>query len=193
MAANALRTIATQTSRHGHTARFLRTAIVNTNRSPRTFSTSIARHGVIPFEISGTGTGVAQSIAVKGSPHTISVDAYPSFGGQDAAPSPLAYNLSSLSSCTQVTGSLVAKDHGLNLGKWEVSVLGDLDPAVLAKGVQGNGNWDAITLKVNVQVDTRDEQVFQRFAAETERRCPITQLFKRSGVKWSSHWVNGSV
>lgn len=88
----------------------------------------------IPFQITGQGVGVAQTIEVTGSPHQISVDAYRSFGGQDAAPSPLAYNLSRLSSCTQVTGSLVAKDHGLTLGAWKVSVSGELDPAVLTNG-----------------------------------------------------------
>jgi len=157
----------------------------------RAFATTSLRASTIPFQISGQGQGVAQSIEVKGSPHKISVDAYPSFGGRDAAPSPLAYNLSSLSSCTQVTGSLVAKDHGLKLGTWRVSVHGDLDPKVLVKGEQGNGNWDAIELRVNVQTDAKDDAAFQKFASETERRCPVTQLFKRSGVKWTSEWVNG--
>ena len=160
--------------------------------SSRTFSTSPLRPGnsTIPFQVSGEGTGVAQSIVVKGSPHKISVDAYPSFGGEDAAPSPLAYSLSSLSSCTQVTGSLVAKDHGLTLGTWKVSVNGDLDPSVLVKGEQGNGNWNSIELQVNIQTNAKDDAAFQNFTQETERRCPVTQLFKRSGVKWSSRWVN---
>ncbi|KAK5048088.1 hypothetical protein LTR84_006278 [Exophiala bonariae] len=156
----------------------------------RGFCTTPKLNSTIPFRISGQGVGVAQTIEVKDSPHKISVDAYPSFGGQDAAPSPLAYNLSSLSSCTQVTGSLVAKDHGVKLGRWKVSVNGELDPAVLTKGVQGNGNWSSIELIVNVQTDAKDDAAFQKFTTETERRCPVTQLFKNSGVKWSSQWVN---
>lgn len=156
----------------------------------RGFCTTQVLGGTIPFRITGQGVGVAQTIEVKGSPHQISVDAYPSFGGQDSAPSPLAYNLSSLSSCTQVTGSLVAKDHGLSLGTWKISVSGELDPAVLTKGEHGNGNWDSIELNVNVHTDAKDDAAFRKFASETERRCPITQLFKKSGVKWSSQWVN---
>lgn len=147
----------------------------------------------IAFRISGQGVGVAQTIEVKDSPHKISVDAYPSFGGQDAAPSPLAYNLSSLSSCTQVTGSLVAKDHGIKLGEWKVSVDGELDPAVLTTGQHGNGNWSSIGLTVNVQTDAKDDAAFRKFTSETERRCPVTQLFKNSGVKWSSQWSNEGI
>ena len=133
----------------------------------RGFCTTPVRTGTIPFQITGEGIGVAQTIEVKGSPHQISVDAYPSFGGTDTAPSPLAYNLSSLSSCTQVTGSIVAKNHGLNLGTWKVSVNGQLDPAVLTNGEEGNGNWDSIELNVIVQTDAKDNAAFQRFASET--------------------------
>jgi uncharacterized OsmC-like protein len=146
----------------------------------------------VPFRIDGEGTGVAQTISVHGSPHRIRVDAYPSFGGNDSAPTPLAFSLSSLGSCTQVTGSLVARDLGIQLGKWNVTVKGDLPTAVLVKGEQGNSNWDNIELEVRVQTNVQDD-VFQKFAEETERRCPITQLFKRSGTGWKSHWVNDKV
>ncbi|RFU25129.1 hypothetical protein B7463_g11209, partial [Scytalidium lignicola] len=158
-------------------------------RSSRSFSSTSAKPAKIPFNVSSTGSGVSQSIAVAGSPHTINVDAYPSFGGKDAAPSPLAYNLSSLSSCTQVTGSLVAKELGIKLGEWKVDVKGILDTAVLVEGKEGNANWDSIDLKFRVQTDAKDD-LFAKFGSETERRCPITQLFKRSGAQVKSEWVN---
>ena len=167
-----------------------RSSLLARGHPGRCFSTSHRLQDKIPFRVSGSGTGVAQSVSVEGSPHKISVDAYASFGGADSAPSPLAYNLSSLSSCTQVTGSLVGKDLGFELGKWDVSVKGILDPKVLTKGDEGNSNWDRIELTVSVQTNQRDEAAFQKFASETERRCPITQLFKRSGVDWKSKWVN---
>ncbi|KAH8807433.1 OsmC/Ohr family [Xylogone sp. PMI_703] len=155
----------------------------------RSFSSTSSNPAKIPFNISGNGSGVAQSIAVSGSPHTITVDAYPSFGGQDAAPSPLAYNLASLSACTQVTGSLVAKELGIKLGQWKVDVKGLLDTSVLVDGKEGNANWDSVELKVRVQTDAEDE-AFKRFGSETDRRCPITQLFKRSGAQVRTQWVN---
>ena len=153
----------------------------------RPFSSTFSPHATIPFIISGSGNGVAQSITVSGSPHRITTDAYTAFGGQDSAPSPLHYNLSALSSCTQVTGSIVAKDHGIKLSEWEVSVEGQLDPSVLVEGKEGNANWKSIALKVRVGAET-DESGFEKWSSEVERRCPVTQLFKRSGVEWSSDW-----
>jgi hypothetical protein len=50
--------------------------------------------------------------------HQFGADAYPAFGGQDAAPSPLFYALGSLTSCNQVTATLFAKDLGITLGAW---------------------------------------------------------------------------
>ncbi|KAJ9380438.1 hypothetical protein DTO063F5_6635 [Paecilomyces variotii] len=156
----------------------------------RSFSQSSRALNKIAFRVDGQGRGVAQSVKVKGSPHFIEVDAYPSFGGKDAAPTPLAYALSSLGSCTQVTGSLVAKDLGITLGDWKVTVKADLDPAVLVEGKEGNANWDNVELNVRVQTDAKDDAQFEKFANETERRCPITQLYKRSGTGWKSQWVN---
>ncbi|SMY28060.1 unnamed protein product [Zymoseptoria tritici ST99CH_1A5] len=139
--------------------------------------------------IRGTGDGVAQEVSVKNSSHKLTTDAYPAFGGKDAAPSPLHFNLTSLSSCTQVTGSLVAKDLGLNLGKWDVEVAGHLDPSVLTQGVEGNANWKAISLKVRVDAEASKVD-FEKFASETERRCPVTQLL--STCKTLDHVLNGS-
>lgn len=155
----------------------------------RTFATTAARFDTIPFEIVGEGAGVAQQVSVANSSHTISTDAYPAFGGKDAHPSPLHFNLTALSSCTQVTGSIVAKDLGINISKWNVSVKGDLDPAVLVKGIEGNANWSAITLTAQIESDA-DDAKFAELGRETERRCPVTQLFKRSGVEWKSSWKN---
>ena len=99
------------------------------------------------------------------------------------------YSVASLSTCTQVTGSIVAKDLGINLKQWNVSVTGQLDPTVLVKGDEGNANWKSIDLNVQVETDAdADAAKFEKFASETERRCPIERLFKRSGVEWTSNW-----
>ena len=50
-------------------------------------------------------------------------------------------------------------------------------------------------LLVRVQTDVDEGSVegkekFGFFVSEVERRCPITQLFKLSGVKYESEWVN---
>ena len=140
---------------------------------------------VVPFTVTGSGTGVAQSVEAGG--HRFQTDAYPAFGGKDEAPSPLFYVLAALSSCNQVTASLVAKDLGITLGEWDFQVVGDLDTAVLVGGADGNANFDKVTVRVTVQTDADDAQ-FARLISETERRCPVSQLFVRSGVEFDNVW-----
>lgn len=143
---------------------------------------------VVPFVIRGAGTGVAQSIVVPDSTHAFETDAYPAFGGNDEAPSPLFYALGSLSSCNQVTAALVAKDLGVRLGQLKFEVQGDLDTAVLVGGEEGNANFDRVRVTASIESDATPEQ-FRQLEAETERRCPVSQLFKRSGTEFVSEWT----
>lgn len=140
---------------------------------------------VVPFAVHGEGTGVAQELTAGG--HVFTTDAYPSFGGADAAPSPLFYALGSLTSCNQVTAALVAKDLGIQLGRWTFDIQGDLDTAVLVGGAEGNANFERVEVRATVETDASDEQ-FATLIAETARRCPVTQLFQRSGVEFVNDW-----
>ncbi|KAK3377593.1 OsmC family protein [Podospora didyma] len=158
--------------------------------------TPLLSQSTIPVQVTGTGTGTVQSVAVKDKPYTFQADTYTALGGTDASPSPVAYALASLSSCNQVTGFVVARDHGIRLGKWKIKVDGVLPTAVLVGGAkEGNPNWESVRLEVRVQTDLNakgeeEEGRFRYFVDEVERRCPITQLFKLSGVRFESVWVN---
>ncbi|KIW91710.1 uncharacterized protein Z519_07678 [Cladophialophora bantiana CBS 173.52] len=161
--------------------------------SLRQFSGSAIALQSLPVRIRGQGTGTLQTIDVEGKPYKIQTDTYQVLGGNDSSPSPVSYSLASLGSCTQVTGSVVAKDHNIKLGRWDVAVEGLLPTAVLVKGEQGNPNWEKVALNVKVQTDVKggsDDPKFRHFVSEAERRCPITQLFIRSGVAFSSEWIN---
>ncbi|KAF4503399.1 hypothetical protein FAGAP_352 [Fusarium agapanthi] len=170
-------------------------ALINSRRSSRLslnlrhFCASPSHFQRLPVHISGQGSGTIQTISVKDKPYTFSTDAPKVIGGQESHPSPIAYTLASLSSCNQVTGALVAKDHGLTLGRWRVWVEGQLPTAVFVGGEEGNPNWESVELEVFVQTSA-DDAVFEHFVAEVERRCPIAQLFKRSGVAYKSKWIN---
>ena len=144
---------------------------------------------VVPFTHHAEGTGVGQQITVGGDAgHVFDVDTYPAFGGADSSPSPLSYVLAALSSCNQITASIVAKELGVTLGAWTFDVQGDLDTAVMVSGEQGNANFDAVTVRATVATDA-DEETFAKLRSETERRCPVTQLFQRSGLEYTSEWV----
>ena len=157
----------------------------------RLISTTQARQSTLPVAISGTGTGVLQHISVPGKTYSFTADTYPILGGEDSAPSPVVYSLAALSACNQVTGAVVAKDHGIKLGQWHVDVEAQLPTKTLVKGEEGNPNWESVKLKLRVQTDIPEGSAeFDKFVSEVERRCPITALFKRSGVKYESEWVN---
>lgn len=144
---------------------------------------------VVPFPLHAQGSGVAQTLTAGGEGgHVFRSDAYPAFGGADSAPSPLFYALGALTSCNQVTASLVAKDLGIALGEWVFDVQGDLDTTVFVGGEDGTASFDRVQVRATVQTDATDEQ-FARLVSETERRCPVTQLFRGSGVEFDNDWT----
>ncbi|KAK4149334.1 OsmC/Ohr family [Chaetomidium leptoderma] len=160
----------------------------------RPFSTTPSRLQLLPVQVTGTGTGTLQKVSVPGKAYSFTADTYPVLGGADSAPSPVVYSLASLSACNQVTGHVVARDHGIKLGAWSVAVDAQLPTDVLVGGAEeGNPNWESVRIRLRVQTDVEEgdrEGRFGRFVSEVERRCPITQLFKLSGVRYESEWVN---
>lgn len=151
-------------------------------------TTSTIRTSVVPFVINASGTGVAQHLVAEGDAgHRFDTDAYPAFGGKDEAPSPLFYALGALTSCNQVTSALIAKDLGITLGEFTFRIQGDLDTAVLVNGDEGNANFDAVKVEATVQTDA-DQETFDKFVSEVARRCPVTQLFVRSGLDFVNEW-----
>ena len=144
---------------------------------------------LVPFVVESHGTGVAQDITVQGDhAHRFTSDTYPAFGGADSSPSPLAYTLGALTSCNQISAQLVAKDLGLRVGAFTFTAQGDLDPSVFVGGAQGDANFRSVSVQATVETDAEGE-TFDHFVAELERRCPVTQLFRRSGLSYSSTWT----
>jgi putative redox protein len=151
------------------------------------------KESVISFVLHATGTGVAQTLTTEGGvTHVFQTDVYPAFGGSDTAPSSMFYALGALTSCNQFTASLVANDLGIQLGEWTFDVQGDLNIAVLVGGAEGNANLDQVQMHATVQTDATPEQ-FATLVSETERRCPVTQLFQRSGLKFINNWTRADL
>jgi putative redox protein len=145
---------------------------------------------VATFTLTSDGTGVAQTVSVGGSAHTFNVEAAPAFGGSDAAPSPIAYALGALISCSQVTGQIAAKALGLTIDRFHFDISADLDAAILVGGgaAEGNANFENVTVKALVATSASDAEM-RAPQIETERRCPIYQLFARSGVNIQTNWT----
>jgi putative redox protein len=143
----------------------------------------------VTFKLNSSGTGATQTIIAEGSPHVINVDARRRFGGNDEYPSPISYVLSSLISCSQVTAQLVADDLGILLHSFEFNLKAKLDTAIFFDGAaEGNPNFQDIIINARIETNTSDD-LFEKLKIETERRCPVYQLFSRSGVNIRSQWV----
>jgi putative redox protein len=144
---------------------------------------------LVPFALHGKGQGVKQDVAIDGGPLSFAAEGHSAFGGTDSAPSPLDFALGALTSCTQVTGQIVASgDQAIKLGRWNVAVKANLDGGVLLNGGPGVSNFRDVDLSVAVETNL-DERGFAKFVEEVEHRCPVTQLFRRSGVKVTTHWT----
>lgn len=143
----------------------------------------------IPFKLVANGSGVKQTLAIDGSPHGFAVEGHRAFGGTDSAPSPLDYALGALTSCTQVTSQIVASQNpAIRLGTWHIELTAHLDNGVLVFGEQGVSNFSDVHLDIAVETNLGPSE-FDAFTTEVERRCPITQLFRGSGVRFTSAWT----
>jgi uncharacterized OsmC-like protein len=143
---------------------------------------------VATFTIHAEGTGVAQTARPGGTTHTIAVDTLAAFGGADSAPSPVSYALTALVSCNQVTAQIVAKELGVTLESFVFDLSADLDTAVMVGGAHDrNGNFESVTVDAVIRTNATPEQ-FATLKAEVERRCPISQLYLKSGIPVVATW-----
>jgi putative redox protein len=135
------------------------------------------------------GQGMAQTIQVRGTPHVIEVDAVPAFGGKDAAPGPLAYALASLTSCSQATAQIVAKELGIAIERMQFDLEAEIDMSVLI-GLQAGGlpDFQPITVHVTVAAPGATDAQLEELRSRVERRCPMFQVFTRAGVPIRSDW-----
>lgn len=136
---------------------------------------------LISFDLTGEGLGVEQDISIGESTLIFSSEGHRSFGGTDSAPRPLDLALGSLTSCTQVTSHIVtSQKSGIRLGRWKVGVEARLDAAVLVTGAGGLSNFRDVHLDIEIETNLRGQE-FEDFAAEVERRRPVTHCLVEAG------------
>jgi len=88
-----------------------------------------------------------------------------------------------------VTGQIAAKALGLTVERFAFEISADLDTAILVGGAaEGNANFERVTVFAQLTTNATDAEL-RALQTETERRCPIYQLFARSGVTIATTWV----
>jgi uncharacterized OsmC-like protein len=129
---------------------------------------------------------------VSGTPRVIHVDAVPVYGGKNAYSGPLAYTLASLTSCSQATATIVARELGIAIEHLRFDLESEVEMAALIDlPVAGHPDFQAVSLQVAVTTPASEAEV-ERLRAETERRCPVFQLFTRAGVPIHSRWTHAA-
>jgi putative redox protein len=133
------------------------------------------------FKLRGVGEGVKQRVTIEASPLTFTAGGRRAFGGADSARSPIDF--------AQITGQIVANSNpAIALGRWEIVVKASIHQAVLIKDGDGLSNFRDVDLAVSVQTNLEPD-AFARFAREVDERCPVAQLFRRSGVGVTTRWT----
>ena len=108
-------------------------------------------------------------------------------GGDDAGPNPLEYVLGGFQGCVAVVVETVAKERGITIDDLRLGVSGTIDLRGFL-GVPGvSPSFESIDGWVRLRADIDAEQ-FEGLVAETERRCPLYNLFRDAGVTPEIRW-----
>jgi uncharacterized OsmC-like protein len=111
--------------------------------------------------------------------HTVAADEPRSFGGTDAAQSPVELLLTSLATCQAITYRLWAAELGVALDRVEVEVVGDIDLRGLL-GMDGvaPAGYEKVTVRVSLDGPEGRER-YEELAEEVDRHCPVLDAIAR--------------
>lgn len=143
---------------------------------------------IVQYRLQTEGSAMAQAATVHESRHVIRMDVPPAFGGKDAHAGPLPHALAALTSCSQITAQIVAQELGIAIERMSVALESEIDLAnLMGQPSAGRPDFQSVTMQVSVSTNANPAALAQLQVA-TERRCPIFQLFSRSGVPIRSQW-----
>ncbi len=105
--------------------------------------------------------------------HTVAADEPRSFGGTDAAQSPVELLLTSLATCQAITYRLWAAELGIALDRVSVEVAGDLDlSGLLGLGDGARAGYEG--MRVVVTLDGPEPPArYEELAEAVDRHCPV--------------------
>jgi len=106
--------------------------------------------------------------------HTVIVDQPTAFGGTDAGPTPLDYQLVALGGCIAAIGRIVAGQQRLAIRGFEISLEAEMDTdGLMGKSSDKRAGFSSITARVKIDGDLTPGEK-EKFLQEVERRCPVS-------------------
>jgi len=109
--------------------------------------------------------------------HQLDTDLPAALMGTEIGPSPLEVALSALGSCVATTVVVHTAAKGLELGKVEVTISGELDLRGFLNLADVRTGYQRLDLIVNVESELAEEEV-ARFVESATRFSPVLDLFR---------------
>jgi uncharacterized OsmC-like protein len=132
--------------------------------------------------------GHQKSIVNTKSGHTVIVDEPVALGGTDEGTSPMGYLFAASAGCTAVIVERVANGMDIKIDAMTIKAEGVYSP----RGIAGQEGYESapsqITTTVTMKTAASDEQI-EAMKKEYVRRCPVYNLFRKSGAKIIENWV----
>jgi len=136
--------------------------------------------------LAGEGTSHSRSeITVDG--NTVVIDEPVARGGTNEGPSPTATAYAALIGCTNVIGHKCARKLGVDIGHLSFSMAVDFDRRGVLLMEEVDVPFLAIRLEVTADGPATQDDL-DRVAAETEKYCPISKIFEKSGTDLTVIW-----
>jgi uncharacterized OsmC-like protein len=105
--------------------------------------------------------------------HTVEADEPRSFGGTDAAQSPVELLLTSLATCQAITYRLWAAELGIALDRVGVEVTGDLDlSGFLGTDDGARAGYEGLRIQVTLEGPAPPAR-YEQLAEAADRHCPV--------------------
>jgi uncharacterized OsmC-like protein len=121
--------------------------------------------------------GLLCETTVRG--HTVVADEPRSFGGSDAAQSPVELLLTSLATCQAVTYKVWAAQLGIALDRVEVEAVGRIDlRGFVGVGDDARAGYEDVRMRIALH-GPEDRARYEQLAAAVDRHCPVLDVLSR--------------
>jgi uncharacterized OsmC-like protein len=137
------------------------------------------------FHVDATTSGALTTAQTGG--HTLFFDEPVKIGGTDKGPNPLQTALAAVAGCENVLAKIVAKEMNFQFSSLDFAVDGEIDVAGLYGQPGVPISFQVLRVKAKLGT-TESEARIREFTEKVEARCPIMQLFVKSGTKVEASW-----
>lgn len=141
---------------------------------------------VVTTEVNGTGVSHSRTdISVRDT--TSIIDEPEARGGTNAGPAPTETALAALAGCTNVIANKCATSLGVDIGHLNISISCQFDRRGVTLSEEIDVPFKSIALTVEADGDASEEDL-ARVAADVERFCPVSKLFRQAGTEVIETW-----